>query len=299
MKQCNTCFNLLPLDKFEFRNDTSDYRLQCNKCRSNKQKQSSKQIRSQWKYKINSFGKDIVYKTHPKGQTRCCKCKKIKKVIEFSINTYRANGLNTCCKNCSKKSSKYNAEKNKRYWNRMINNYGNKIIYQMNFNKNKKCYNCKNIKHTSEFQLSLRSVDGLNSACKHCSNIILAKRYRSKYPEKQAEFKHKRRMRKSNCKINDLSSTDILILQRMFPKCLVTGDVNNLHLDHVIPISKGGNNTITNMQIVNSTNNCSKGNKFDKSKPKKYDFRNEIDLALLESYSFCKNLGEKENGTIK
>ena len=46
-------------------------------------------------------------------------------------------------------------------------------------------------------------------------------------------------------------------------KCFKCGTMLNLHLDHIIPISKGGKNELNNIQILCQKCNLLKGNKIN------------------------------------
>ena len=63
-----------------------------------------------------------------------------------------------------------------------------------------------------------------------------------------------------------------VIYERDGNKCLKCGSVENLTIDHIMPLSKGGNNSNNNLQTLCAECNMSKGIKFadyraDKSIP--------------------------------
>lgn len=50
-------------------------------------------------------------------------------------------------------------------------------------------------------------------------------------------------------------------------QCRACGSKENLHFDHVKPVSKGGKNTVKNLQLLCATDNLTKGTKKLKVKP--------------------------------
>ncbi len=57
------------------------------------------------------------------------------------------------------------------------------------------------------------------------------------------------------------SKTRVLVWNRDRGKCVVCGTTENLHFDHIIPISKGGNNSAKNIRILCSRHNLAKSDK--------------------------------------
>lgn len=53
------------------------------------------------------------------------------------------------------------------------------------------------------------------------------------------------------------------ILERDGKQCRQCGNTKNLHIDHILPVSKGGTSDDENLQVLCRSCNCSKGNKTD------------------------------------
>lgn len=88
------------------------------------------------------------------------------------------------------------------------------------------------------------------------------KRWREKNPEVCLAQAHRKRARRKGI-IGSFSSKDIkriLLLQKN--KCAVCRLIlKKYHIDHIIPVFKGGNNFPSNLQILCPSCNCSKGAK--------------------------------------
>ena len=73
----------------------------------------------------------------------------------------------------------------------------------------------------------------------------------SKYGPKFRKFK---KWFSKNCIINDLTSKQIQILLEKARRCVICDKLFNKErkktLDHIIPLSKNGNNTLMNIQVV-------------------------------------------------
>ena len=77
-------------------------------------------------------------------------------------------------------------------------------------------------------------------------------------PEKKVTSRHAYRARKKE-NGGKLTVTDIKFVRAAFPVCLHCGIDENLSIDHVIPLARGGTNSIDNIQILCMPCNSSKG----------------------------------------
>lgn len=144
----------------------------------------------------------------------------------------------------------------------------------------KRCYRCKEEKPLSEFGRDKHRKDGLNGCCKACKKLYNAeqkdylkqymKTYREHYTvpqitrERNREYSHNYRcehpenMRKNQAQYRArqagcsgvLTESEICACLDYFDyKCAYSGrDLpHDYHLDHVVPLSKGGENTIHNI----------------------------------------------------
>jgi len=149
----------------------------------------------------------------------------------------------------------------------------------------KVCTRCKVEKPLTEFWRDKAKKDGLYSHCKSCGAVYYAERYQAnkeriaeqnkKYKkdnkeriiEQQAEYRkankdrylaHKaeRRAKKKNAAV-DLTDNERLAIR------LIYEDAQTLdwHVDHIVPISKGGLHHPDNLQIVRPSYNLQKNDK--------------------------------------
>jgi 5-methylcytosine-specific restriction endonuclease McrA len=139
------------------------------------------------------------------------------------------------------------------------------------------CIKCKIKKSLSEYHKKFDTKDGLRSICKKCRIVE-----RAEYWKKNKEIlkeKHKRyckenkeivraskityRAKKKNAKGKITKSIIKEILKFQDSKCLYCNcDIKNeYHIDHIKPLSKGGNNYRANLCASCPTCNLKKSNK--------------------------------------
>lgn len=86
--------------------------------------------------------------------------------------------------------------------------------------------------------------------------------YRSRFPEKRAAIRHRRRARIQSSSEHFTSAEWLALLDRCDHKCLACGsDDRKLTVDHVVPLSLGGSNGIHNIQPLCGSCNSSKKNR--------------------------------------
>lgn len=87
------------------------------------------------------------------------------------------------------------------------------------------------------------------------------KQWQQKNPEKVKVNHQTRRARKQNAEGCFTAQEWIDLCNQYNNKCLSCGDQKPLEADHIIPLSEGGTNWISNIQPLCKSCNCSKGTK--------------------------------------
>ena len=149
------------------------------------------------------------------------------------------------------------------------------------------CRTCKQIKPTNDYYKSKERKDGLRVNCKSCCKIILqaipknkqarsanskrwadknreitrqqSRDYRQNNPDKVLNAIHKRNALKRGNGVFQLTAKDLSKLRTGI--CYYCKSKENITIDHVVPISKGGRHSIGNLISACLSCNVSKGNK--------------------------------------
>jgi len=153
------------------------------------------------------------------------------------------------------------------------------------------CNRCKTTKPFSKFSKNSREKDHLCRECKDCAKVRAKLRYqkqgqkmrqqmadlRKNNYDKRIEIERKSRTKRKNAQRplknsrqqirNRLLSNKQYVLtskelNNLYKKpCYSCGTNQNLSIDHIIPLSKGGNHSIGNLMTLCRSCNASKGNK--------------------------------------
>ena len=94
--------------------------------------------------------------------------------------------------------------------------------------------------------------------------LLLEKRreWAKNNPEKERERVQRRRARKLNAYIEDIDYLEVWNRDKgICGICQLPADPDNWHLDHIIPLSKGGEHSYSNTQVSHPLCNIKKGNK--------------------------------------
>lgn len=123
----------------------------------------------------------------------------------------------------------------------------------------KKCKGrCGEIKPLDAFKPNKKLKSGYGSKCKTCVNAE-QREWRHKNPEKVKSYRRNGDTTKLGFPAGYWTALKDYYGERcMFPGCINT---KNLHLDHVVPRSRKGRNTLANAQILCAYHNTSKGNR--------------------------------------
>jgi len=144
------------------------------------------------------------------------------------------------------------------------------------------CHTCKVSKPFSCFPKHKKKKNGIGTECKDCFKIYIKKwrlenreRYikhaiswNKSHPEKRKALEANRRVRSVQGNVM-LHYSQMKIIDTIYESSKRISDCIgiNHHVDHIVPISKGGYHVHTNLQIIPAIINFRKSNKLNYSIP--------------------------------
>jgi len=191
----------------------------------------------------------------------CNRCKKEKNVDEFSASSFTPDKKQYQCKQC--KYEYYLIAKEKKGYSALIPE------------GMKTCRACGKEKPFSEYYRR-STKNGFESECKECCNLRNIdwsrknklsrkehrKKWESKNPLNRQQRNSTRRARRKRLTVGKIDFS--MILQRDNGHCYLCGkpiDPRDLHFDHVVPLSKGGEHSNDNLRPSHALCNMKKGDK--------------------------------------
>ena len=196
----------------------------------------------------------------------CSRCHSSKPETEFVRQATHRDGLTSDCKACRKiVAEQYNAahpEVAKARRRRWFEKNRDKVYAQTKEWRESHPETVKRMKynnrHKPENAAKIRKWDRARSTEKNRryrelnleKTKALQKRWWERNPLKIVEYRHRRRalVKKSGGSFSVSEWKELL--ERYDNKCLACGSTDRLTADHVLPLSKGGRNTIDNIQIL-------------------------------------------------
>lgn len=177
------------------------------------------------------------------GDKYCPICDCVKPKYEFRINRKRPDGLHGTCKKCASIIEKQCRDNRKK-----LNK--NKVA---SINNKKQCSRCETILPETNFDIRKDSVDGLNYLCKECSR-------------NKAHTRRDLVVNSSASLIEEHEKVDrsfIMFLKETYNFCCGYCGIkpNVLHIDHIMPLSKGGRHIKSNLIPACKTCNSKKASK--------------------------------------
>lgn len=223
----------------------------------------------------------------------CSSCYQAKELNCFSKHSKSWDGLKPYCKECaSTKGKQYRNKyrdkvlKAKRKWYEQTKKKKNERTEKALKEKTKVCSKCKKKLDITLFRE--RGNGGLYSTCKQCE-IKRAKEYRSTHSEvykKCHVITEQRRRNKAKSALKDLTTSEWETIKKHFDfKCAYCGkECEELTQEHVIPLSKGGNYTKSNIIPSCRSCNCKKYNKLLDEWYEKQSFYSKAQELKIKNY---------------
>lgn len=223
---------------------------------------------------MQAEAEDVNYggSTVDKLLKKCTSCNKKKSISEYYVNKRLKDGINSKCKECCKEYRKERYENSKQQELEYMRNYydknkvGERRKKLENFYKNKEKYNdyskvyyYKN-KSVRQNYMKKYYYDNKDAMLSNTKKWIINNKDRWKLITDSAI--HNRRSRLAGLP-NTLTVNELIKINDFFDnQCALTGASNDIHLDHVIPVSWGhGGTTIENIIPLRADLNISKGDK--------------------------------------
>lgn len=198
----------------------------------------------------------------------CTKCGIEKSILEFSIDSKKKDGFFNACKECEKKRRAIWTNKNEEKIKAYKKTYGeiNKDeISQYNrdhYNKNHDYHIQRKRKYNKEASEKISEHKRKYYILHRERELLRCKKWAKLNPEKATQKSMKRYAIKKSVTIEKVDYSEIL--KRDGCICHICGkpvDKNDIHFDHVIPLSKGGNHSMNNIKVSHSHCNLVKSNK--------------------------------------
>ena len=228
---------------------------------------------------------------------KCTVCKEWKQWSEFGNNKGKKYGKENLCKACKKKSDRKYYENNKEkvaktnseylkkhpeVKKKAQGNYRNRHKgkikesnkdYRIRNREPRRLYNIEFLKNNPE---KSKIYTNRHYTKNHDKCIEVARVYRLNNPEKTAEARRKyardkpwdssfrcarRRAMKQNAEGSHTRQEWLDLCEKYEHKCLCCGEETNLSEDHIVPITKGGSDYISNIQPLCRSCNSRKSTK--------------------------------------
>lgn len=170
---------------------------------------------------------------------------------------------NTCLKHYPLSDYKYHMKRGKKYRNpkckhciRVVNGYAKKPTHRQ-LELIKKCCHCQEELPYTDYKYKFPKKNILYSMCRACFNIYIRDEYVAKGKHKDSKYK-RRALEKEIGKIPD---TFYAIDNGFCSYCGTYEGIGKLTIDHFIPLSLGGDNSIHNLVWCCNKCNCGKRDK--------------------------------------
>lgn len=193
---------------------------------------------------------------------KCTKCKKRKPITSFHKDAQKKTGYSSHCKECKKKWCQENSEylvKKSIEWQKLNPDRAKEHALKWTKNNPDKVKTYR--KKYSKKAIARRASDPAILSKRREQNNRAAKKYQKIHPE-MSTVRHCRRSALKRNAVGNFTKTEWQDLCDSYGHvCLCCGQKKKLTADHIVPLSRGGTNSIDNIQPLCLPCNASKGTK--------------------------------------
>lgn len=275
-RNCIHCHKTKPISSFRKNaNQRGGYTTACKDCLNatarKKRENSPGKIKERYLLDLEN-----------KGMALCQKCQKEKQKTEFYGRKGASKDVASRCKSCTREDAKQERRSDE-YKNRLAD------LEELEKSGLRRCTKCQEAKDKECFAKSGKGEGKLHAVCRDCMRLYGQQWYQNNLEQKKQKNrewgennkdkvavlshrwyeanKDKNRIKRSRRRALE-EGADGSFTKEQFealcnfygPCCLRCGQVRSLTIDHVIPLTKGGNNKIENIQPICRSCNSSKRN---------------------------------------
>lgn len=182
---------------------------------------------------------------------QCTRCKQVKPLTEFWRDRSKSDGHRSQCTECRKRYKQSHAvqiREQQRSWHQRNPHYAR------NWFKARPGYNAAE-RRKEQKRAATRKWRENNKE----SHAILVKQWREANPDKVIQWDRDRRARKAQAEGIFTDEQFQELCRHWNNRCLRCDETSKLTVDHVIPLSRGGSNDISNIQPLCGSCNSRKG----------------------------------------
>lgn len=217
------------------------------------------------------YGKDVVVRFHgtpmllpivkpPVTHKECYRCHEVKPLADFVGHKGKSDGRSSYCKPCATQRNAAWAQDNPAYIrsvkaaekarNRIRHANGSVDVTE------KRCSKCNTTKPAPYFHRNADTADGLARHCKQCRN-----QWVQDNPGRMREYAANRRGRVAAATVENVDR--FVVYEREGGRCHICRRPvkrDAFHLEHLVPLSKGGDHSYANVAVAHPICNRRKWN---------------------------------------
>ena len=195
----------------------------------------------------------------------CTKCRQVKSLADFYRSSRSKSGYDSRCKVCSKEATLLSRSKNSQHYLQYQRQWRNQNREHLNrqargyYWKKPELYRARSKDWSDANKDKVAERNAVYRLLNRDYLVALMKEWRKANPDKAMYYNNLRRTRMNDNGIYEVTAKDLSRL--MAQPCFYCGNKAE-HVDHVVPIARGGCHSIGNLLPACRQCNQSKGAKF-------------------------------------